>query len=218
MSRSFSHLQRLCGVALLGALAFLVLLMFRVPLFPAASFLSFECKDVILAVAGLVFGPVAGAAAAAVTCLVEWLTISSTGVIGFVMNLLSSLCFLLPAAFLYSKKRTSARALIGLVLGALLMCGVMLLWNIFLTPLYMGVSRQAVMEMLVPVFLPFNLIKGGLNAGITLLLWHLLQPALSKARLLPEGPEPTAGTARWTPVALAGVLLGVSALAVWLLQ
>ena len=35
----------------------------------------------------------------------------------------------------------------------------------------MGYPREAVAELLIPVFLPFNLLKGGLNTGITLVLY-----------------------------------------------
>ena len=93
----------------------------------------------------------------------------------------------------------------------------MLLWNIIFTPMYMGVPRAAVIEMLLPVFLPFNLLKGSLNAGLCYLLWHLLLPLLTKARLLPESKTKTA----FSPLGIllpAALLLTGSILAIWLLQ
>lgn len=45
----------------------------------------------------------------------------------------------------------------------------MLFWNYLIAPLYMGYSREAVAGLLLPAFLPFNLIKGCLNAAGTLL-------------------------------------------------
>ena len=62
----------------------------------------------------------------------------------------------------------------------------MLLWNYFITPFYMGVPRNVVSEMIVPVFLPFNAIKGGLNAALTLLLYKPLVTTLRRAKLVPE--------------------------------
>ena len=36
----------------------------------------------------------------------------------------------------------------------------MLLWNYLITPIYMGMDREEiVVPMLIPVFLPFNLVK-----------------------------------------------------------
>ena len=45
-----------------------------------------------------------------------------------------------------------------------------------ITPFYMGYPREAVVELLLPAFLPINLIKGGLNAGITMLLYKPIVP------------------------------------------
>lgn len=216
MSRSLFSTQRLCGMALMSAIAFLVLLVMRIPLFPAASFLDYEGKDVIFAVAGMMYGPVGGIIVTVSTCLLELITVSHTGWIGLIMNIVSSLSFMLPVALLYQRKRTVSHAMIGLVLGAVLSCGVMLLWNAFLTPLYMGVPRSAVVQMLVPVFLPFNLIKGGLNAGLTFLLWHIATPLLTKARLLPAAPQRTVPL--WHIILPTALLLTGSIVAVWLLQ
>ena len=41
--------------------------------------------------------------------------------------------------------------------------------------------------MLVPLFLPFNLIKGTLNAAITMLLYKPIVQTLRKANLIPSG-------------------------------
>ncbi len=59
---------------------------------------------------------------------------------------------------------------------------VMLFWNYLVAPIYMGCSRQAAAQLLLPVFLPFNLIKGGLNAAVTMLLYKPLAAALRRAR------------------------------------
>ena len=74
----------------------------------------------------------------------------------------------------------------GLVLGTIFMTLVMLAWNYVLTPIYMGTPRAAVATMLIPVFLPFNLLKGSLNAAITLLLYRPLVRGLRSAGLFPR--------------------------------
>ena len=62
----------------------------------------------------------------------------------------------------------------------------MLLWNYLITPLYMtGTSRSDIAGMLMPVFLPFNLLKAGLNSAFILLLYKPLVVSLRKAGLLP---------------------------------
>ena len=65
------------------------------------------------------------------------------------------------------------------------MIGVMLLWNYLITPLYMtGTSRSDIAGMLMPVFLPFNLLKAGLNSAFILLLYKPVVTALRKAGLV----------------------------------
>ena len=44
----------------------------------------------------------------------------------------------------------------------------MMFWNYLIAPIYMGYPREAIVELLLPVFLPFNLVKGGLDTAITL--------------------------------------------------
>ena len=50
----------------------------------------------------------------------------------------------------------------------------------FITPIYMGYPKEAVARLLLPVFLPFNLLKGGLNAAFTFLLYKPIVQALRK--------------------------------------
>ena len=45
----------------------------------------------------------------------------------------------------------------------------------------MGCSREDIVELLLPAFLPFNLIKGGLNAAFTLLLYKPITQALRRS-------------------------------------
>lgn len=170
-------------LALLAAMAYLCVLFFRIPV---VSFLSYEPKDVLLALTGILLGPVEGVAAAVIVSLIEMVTVSGTGPWGLLMNVLASVAFLLPAAILYRLRRTRAAALTGLFLGVLISTGMMMLWNYLITPLYMGVPREAVVPMLLPMFLPFNLLKDSLNAALSMLLLVPLLPALQKARVLPN--------------------------------
>lgn len=91
-----------------------------------------------------------------------------------------------------AKKITVLAACSALAYAAGLLCGwmcmvlVMLLWNYLIAPVYMGCSRQAAAELLLPAFLPFNLIKGGLNAAGALLLYRPAAAALRRSHLLDE--------------------------------
>ena len=119
-----------------------------------------------------------------VVSLLEMVTISETGIIGCIMNLLSTCTFACTAAFVYKKKHTLHGAMAGLAIGSVLMVGAMLLWNWLITPLYMGIERESIEGMLLPMFLPFNLLKAGLNSALTLSLYKPLVTALRKIGLV----------------------------------
>ena len=176
------RIRRLCVMALLCAMAFAAVAVIRIPV---VVFLKYEPKDVLLVIGGFLFGPLAGGLMATAVALLELVTVSDTGIIGCVMNILSSCLFVCTAAAVYRRKRTLNAAVIGLVLGALATTAAMLLWNYLVTPLYMGIPRQAVTEMLLPVFLPFNLLKTALNSVLALLLYKTTVKALRASRLLP---------------------------------
>ena len=170
-------------LSMLAAVAFLSAWLIKINVF---GFLSLEPKDTILVVTGLLFGPQAAVLTSVTVSFAEFLFVSSTGWIGLIMNIISSCAFAGTAALVYKRKRTLRGALIGLVLGTLLMTVLMLIWNYIITPLYMNTSREYVASILPTVFLPFNLVKGALNTGLTLLLYKPLVRSLRIAHLLPE--------------------------------
>ncbi|MBR5739622.1 MAG: ECF transporter S component [Lachnospiraceae bacterium] len=203
----------LLGVFAAAAYAVMFATRWLPPLIPAVPFLKYDPKDVIIAICGFIFGPLPALAVAVVVSLIEMITVSGTGFIGLLMNVLSTAAFVCPAALIYSKKRSIAGAIIGLIAGTVMMCIVMLLWNYIVTPIYMGYPREAVAKLLLPAFLPFNLIKAIINAALTLLIYKPLVIALRKAHLLPESPAGEAGAKRpWGILILALLLLATATL------
>ena len=191
MSETKTRTQKLTLMAMLAAMAYVAMLVTR-PLPAVAGFLSYDLKDVIIAVSGFILGPAQALLITAAVSLIEMVTVSGTGPIGLLMNVLSTAAFALPAALMYRRSRTLRSAALGLGLGVALMAAVMLAWNYIVTPLYMGVPREVVAGMLLPTFLPFNLVKGGLNAGITMLLYKPLSGALKKLPFMPRQAESAA--------------------------
>ena len=176
-------------LALLAAVAYVVMYLSKLIPVNVLGFLNFDLKDVIICIAGFLFGPLAAAGVSLVVSLIEMITVSSTGFWGLLMNVLSTCAFVCCAAWFYQRHRTIRGAVVGLVIGVLLMTAVMLLWNYLITPIYMKVPREQIVGLLVPIFLPFNLIKGGINATLTLLLYKPIVNALRKAKLV----EPSSG-------------------------
>ena len=178
--------KKITIIGMLCAVSYLVMMVGRVPLVPAVSFLKYDPKDVIIVIGGFIFGPMVSFLISLIVSVVEMLSVSETGIIGLIMNVIATCSFACIAAFVYKKKHTMSGAILGLGLGIICMTAVMLLWNYFITPIYMGYPREAVVELLLPAFLPFNLIKGGINLGITLLVYKPIVTALRKAHLIHE--------------------------------
>jgi len=208
-----SKTRKITTVGMLCALAYVVVVVGRIPL---VLFLKYDPKDVIIAIGGLIFGPLTSFLVSSIVSFVEMITISDNGVIGFIMNIISSCSFACTAAFIYKKRRKLSGAIIGLLCGWGTMIIVMMLWNYLIAPIYMGYPREAVVKLLLPAFLPFNLIKGGLNAAITMLLYKPIVTALRRSHLIDADP-----TVKKTQVNIGVVLvtlLIVATCVLWILS
>ncbi len=173
--------KQLVTAAMFAAIAYVIVAVIRIPII---LFLKYEPKDVVIAIAGFLYGPLTSLAISGVVCLLEMVTISDTGIIGCIMNMLATCSFACTAAFIYKKRHNLRGAVEGMIIGTVFMTIIMLLWNYLITPLYMGYPREAVVEMLLPAFLPFNLLKGGLNTAILFLIYKPVVSALRKAGLV----------------------------------
>ena len=184
MSANITNTKKVTLLGMLAAIAYVVIFLCHFLIPPVAGFLTLDVKDTIIAISGFIFGPLSAALVAIVVAAVEMVTISATGLIGLVMNILSSCCFACVAAFIYKRKHTLKGAITGLIVGCLAATAVMLLWTVLITPLYLNQPREAVIGMLIPTLLPFNLGKYILNAAITMLIYKPIVTALRKANLL----------------------------------
>ena len=195
--------KKLTTIGMLCALAYVVAAVGRIPL---VLFLKYDPKDVIIAIGGFIFGPLTSFIIAVIVAFVEMFTISKNGILGCLMNIISSCAFACTATFIYSKRRKLSGAIGGLFCGWGCQIVVMIIWNYLITPIYMGYPREAVVELLIPAFLPFNLIKGGLNAAITMLIYKPLITALRRSHLI-ENTQATAKSRLNVGVVLVALLI-----------
>ena len=196
---TFSRTRKLTTLACLSAISYVMWAVGRIPVLSAGPLiLRYDPKDIVIAFVGFMFGPLSAFAVSVVVSFVQMITLSTTGPIGFVMNVISTCTFVCTAAYIYRKRRTIKSAVIGLACGLLLMTATMMLWNYIITPIWMGVPRVAVVPLLLTLFLPFNLISGGLNATLTLLLYKPLTRALRGIGMIPERENELAATKKWS--------------------
>ena len=187
--------QRIRMVVTLGmlvAIAYAVMWVCK-PIPKVMGILQFDLKDAVMVIGGLIYGPLAAAASAFAVSLIEMVTASGTGPVGMLMNFLSTASFCVTASFIYKRRRTQVGAVVGLTAGVAAMVAVMLLWNYLITPIYQGMPREKIVPMLPTVFLPVNLVKGGLNMAAALLLYKPVVGALRAAKLVPESDSPQKG-------------------------
>lgn len=171
---SREHIKTLCAAGLFAALAYVCCVLFHFK----AGFLTFDLKDAVMAVGGMILGPVYGIAMAILVAVIEAVTISSTEFYGFIMNALSSCTFVGISSLIYTKRRTLPFAVTGISVASVLTVGVMMLANLFITPFYMGVSRSEVAAMIPTLLLPFNLTKSIFNSAVVFIIYKPIITAM----------------------------------------
>lgn len=176
--------KKIAIIGLFTALAFVVSVVLPIKV----SFLTLDFKDAISTVCGMFFGPIAGIICAVIVPFIEF-TYSDTGVYGLIMNLISSVTFVGVSTLIYRYKKTLIGAILGLTAASFATVAIMLLANLFITPYYMGVTQDAVIELIPKLILPFNLIKTVLNSSITMLFYKPVSRVLKRMGVTKKATE-----------------------------
>jgi riboflavin transporter FmnP len=176
-----SKTKKITTIAMLASLSYIAVAFGRIPL---VLFLKYDPKDIVITLGGLIWGPFTAFIVSVIVSFVEMFTLSDTGIFGFIMNIISTCSFACTSAYIY-KRYFKKSPLIGLFAGYISMVLVMILWNYLISPIYMGYTREAVAKLILPAFLPFNLIKGGLNTVIVILIYKPILNSLEKNHLVP---------------------------------
>lgn len=199
-------MSRAKKITLIAAVAAMAIVLTAIIRFPITSlpFLKYDPKDVILTTAGFIFGPLVAILAAVIEVVVEMVTFSESGPWGALMNIIATLSFSGIAAAIYHRKRTTKGAVLSLVCAVLSLTVVMALWNLVVTPIYTGFPRAEIVK-LMPVIIPFNLIKGGVNAALIIILYKPIKSALAGAGLTEE--VQTGKNATWNIIKMVSFLI-----------
>lgn len=197
-----TEIKKIAVTGVIAAAAFLLTFVFRFKV----SFLTFDFKDSLIAIASLMYGGAYGVAISFIVSFFEFLTVSDTGIYGFIMNFLASGTFSLVAGLIYKYKRTFSGAILSLVFAAISVNVVMITANIFITPFYMGVERSAVISMILPLLLPFNISKTVINTALTLLLYKPVTLALKRYKII-DGTNNGTGIKKSIILAIVAILL-----------
>ncbi len=178
MNRS-ERTTKITKMAMLAAISVVLVLLIRIP-FPPAPFLVYDPADIPIFIGAFAFGPLAGFVLTLIVSFIQAFVLGGDGLIGFFMHVVATGAFVLAAGHIYKRHKTRKNAVIALVCGTIIMTGSMLLWNLLITPIYLGVPREAVIAMLGTVILPFNLLKAGINSIVTFLTYKSIARYLHK--------------------------------------
>jgi len=188
--------RMIAQIGMLAAIAF-VLMLFEIPLPFAPSFYEIDFSEVPVLIGCFSMGPLAGVLIELVKIILN-LCINGTVTagVGELANFVIGCALVLPAAFIYKRKKTKKGAIIGLVTGTLFMTISGCFINAYvMLPTYakaFGMPIEALVEMgsavnasitdlltfVMFAVVPFNLLKGVLVSIIVLLIYKKISPIL----------------------------------------
>ena len=183
-------LRYLAKIGILSAMAF-VLMLFEFPLvFLAPSFYELNFSDVVALIGSFALGPVAGVLIEFVKIVLNLIvTGTDTAFVGEFSNFVMGCAFVLPASLLYRYRKTLKMAVLGMLLGTLVLAVVSGLLNYYvMIPMYSnlyGAPIEAIIGMgakinpaigslwglVLLAVVPFNLIKGVACSILAFLLY-----------------------------------------------
>jgi len=188
--------RMIAQIGMLAAIAF-VLMLFEIPLPFAPSFYEIDFSEVPVLIGCFSMGPLAGVLIELIKIILN-LCINGTVTagVGELANFVIGCALVLPAAFIYKRKKTKKGAIIGLVTGTLFMTISGCFINAYvMLPTYakaFGMPIEALVEMgsavnasitdlltfVMFAVVPFNLLKGVLVSIIVLLIYKKISPIL----------------------------------------
>lgn len=169
--------RRIAVTALFCALS-LITSFIEIPIFPPAPWLEYDPSCVVALVAGLAFGPATGTIVVVLSWLVHLVFQFSPW--GVLMAIAANVSLVVPCP-LIARKVSGRRGLAcGMGVGAAVSLVVCIVMNLFVTPLYTAVTMEAVVAMILPILLPFNLLKLVLNCALTALVQGPVSKALAE--------------------------------------
>lgn len=192
--------RTLVRIALLSAIA-AILMYFEFPLpFAPPDIYKFDLSEVPVLIGAWMMGPLVGCIIEAVKILLHlFLKGTHTAMVGEFANFIVGCALVLPAAWVYRKKRKWQGLVTGSILGILVLTIVGALMNYFvLLPLYSAAFHIPlevfvdfghavnpkivdVKSLIVLVVIPFNLVKGIIVCLISVLLYSRIGKLLERS-------------------------------------
>jgi len=173
-------------LGILAAQSVAMMYMLQVPLIPAAPYMLYDMADIPIIIGTLFMGPVAGIILTVIVSVIQGVTVSATGgIIGIVMHIVATGAFVLTIGLV--RKVWPKRSALPILFGVIAMTLIMIPLNLLLTPIYTGMSVEAVAKLILPVILPFNLAKAGINGFTAFVVFQIIARAFPRLLKNREG-------------------------------
>ena len=173
--RSHWDVRELVTLAIFCAMG-MALSFIQIPIFPPAPWLQYDPSGIVSLTAALMFGPGAGV----VVQVISWMPKLIMSPLGTLLTLVAMTGMVLTAGLVYQKLHSFKGAVVGLVVSAVPFIALAIAMNFVITPLYSGASIADVMAMVLPILIPFNLIKVTINVAVTLLVYKPVSNLIKK--------------------------------------
>ena len=166
------------GLTRIGILAAagVALSMIEIVILPGAPFYKLDPSGLAVMLAGFSMGFPAGVLTLLIKDLVGLLVHPGGGWVGQLADFIALFAFFAPAALVYFRHKTRTNALIGMLIGIIVMTGAATLANLYI--LFPAFHIPNGGEYILPFTIPFNLIKGAALTVITFLIYKPLSPIL----------------------------------------
>lgn len=190
--------KSLTKISVLSVIAFLIMFL-EIPLWFAPPFLEVDLSEVPALIGTFALGPMAGVFIELIKNLLNIaLQGTDTMAVGELANFIVGSAFVFTAGSIYYKNKTKKNAIIGIIIGTLVMTILMAFANYYiLIPFYaklFGMPLDKIIAMgsavnkyvvdlkslIIYAVIPFNLIKGLIVFAITMPLYKKISPILKR--------------------------------------
>lgn len=177
MKKKIFNVRVLVICAVMSAIGVVLAFFIHFPIIPAVPFLEYDPADILIFMSTYSFGIPVGLAMTVVVAVVQGLTVSaSSGFTGILMHFVSTGGYVLAAGLIYKlvekamRKSSAPRTAMEItslagstLVGIGTTVGLMTIWNIWLTPIFMGIDRQLLIDNFLYLIVIFNVIKISIN-------------------------------------------------------
>ncbi len=167
--------RRMKVMIVLGVLSMILSQIIQFPLIPSASFLQYDPADSLILTGTFLFGVWNGLFLTFFVGICSAIFFhTGSAMQGMIMYCVSTGIGVVVAGIIYHMNPTQQRAMTALMCAVLVQILGMVCVNLICMPIFVGIPREEVMAMIVPIIIPFNFMKYSINAILTFVLYQTI--------------------------------------------